>query len=615
MGLTRSYTYSEGRSGNTFLAPPETFPFGRIVTDVKAIAPSQLEVPIGEFPGLNNRPDANSATVQEGAGPVVGHVQVYLVFWGSDWTQNSTPTSEAVTNAVVQILYGPYMSELFQYEGIGGGRLVGTKTIRSTDPNLGFFNNDVKTFVSNQLNANVLPLPTRDNEYLFFVIMPSLLVGGDTAIIGEHDWFTQFGVNIPYAWVMNDGTLEFVTTVLSHELVESCTDPNLGTITIKGGAGSPCPNTDGKNCEISDVCSSTSVVCGVQVQSYWSVKDSACVVPKNIIPGEVAANPALIQGRFLRPGNFEMICPLAAGGLSHCSRVNSIDFVPWFGPSIFGTDVGNFDALSMIQSTFTSGANIGNLEVVAIFESELLYYWREDVSPYTWHGPVPMQGFEQRQFTGNPVLIQGRFERPGNFEVVIPLVSGGIAHYSRVNELPGVPWFGPNIFGTDVGNFDAVTMIQSNYTVGPDIGLFELIARVGGELLFYFREDAPPYQWWGPLPANGFEQRLFTGSPVMIQSRFGQLGINFELVVPLVSGGLAHYWRNNDTPTRLWSGPTVFAEDVGLFDEISFIQSDFSAGAGIGNLELVARVGSSLFFYWRDDTAPFTWYGPRVVVG
>jgi uncharacterized membrane protein len=81
------------------------------------------------------------------------------------------------------------------------------------------------------------------------------------------------------------------------------------------------------------------------------------VVPKNIIPGEVAANPVLIQGRFLRPGNFEMICPQASGGLCHYSRVNSMDFVPWFGPSIFGTDVGSFDAVSMIQSTFTSGSH------------------------------------------------------------------------------------------------------------------------------------------------------------------------------------------------------------------------------------------------------------------
>jgi hypothetical protein len=413
---------------------------------------------------------------------------------------------------------------------------------------------------------------------------------------------------------MNNG-LDFVTVVFSHELIEACSDPNVNRTIVQGGPGSACPNTDGNNCEIGDVCSSTDLVVGVRVQSYWSAKDNACVVPRNILSAEVESNPVLVKGRFLNPGNFEMLSPLASGGLAHFSRVNSVDFVPWFGPEVFGTNVGHFDAISMIQSNFTTGSGVGNLEVVALFQSTLLYYWREDVPPYTWHGPVSMNGFQQRLFTGNPVLIQGRFLKRGNFELVVPLASGGIAHYSRVNDDPALPWFGPEVFGTDVGQFDAITMIQSKWTVGPKIGLLELVARVGGTLLFYFREDQPPYKWWGPLPANGFNQSnvLFAGNPVLIEGRFGNNADNFELIVPLESGGLAHYWRNNDSSARTWSGPTVFAQDVGRFDEISFIQSGFSSGAGIGNLELVARVGRSLFAYWRDDTAPFTWYGPRIV--
>jgi hypothetical protein len=102
---------------------------------------------------------------------------------------------------------------------------------------------------------------------------------------------------------------------------------------------------------------------------------------------------------------------------------------------------------------------------------------------------------------------------------------------------------------------------------------------------------------------------------VLIEGRFGGHG-NYELVVPIVSGGLAHYSRDNDSSQRPppWSGPTVFAEDVGHFDEISLIQSSFSAGANIGNLELVTRVGQDVYHYWRDDTPPFAWYGPRVVI-
>ncbi len=598
---------------------PEPFRIQQGRVFVHGTVPTGSGILTADFPGLNNRPDATSATVLNEGGPVLQHVQVFLVFWGSAWNANPDPSAQEVANAAVAILYGPYMSGSAQYGGIGGGKLIGWKIIPNPDPPSPFSDARVETFLVNQLNANALPQPSQDNQTLFAVIMPRLLLGSDTTEIGQHGSIFQNGFRVPYAWVMNNG-LDFVTTVFSHELIESCTDPDLNRTVVQGGPGSACPNADGENgenCEICDVCSSTGLVVGVQVQSYWSAQDNGCIIPLNFVSGDAGANPVLIQGRFLNPGNFEMLVPLVSGGLAHYSRVNSIDFVPWFGPEIFGTDIGNFNAISMIQSNFTTGPGIGNLEVAALFEqSHLLYYWREDVPPYTWHGPISMNGFQDQLFRGNPVLIQGRFGQRGNFEMAIPLASGGIAHYSRANDDPSLPWYGPNVFGTDVGMFDAITMIQSNWTTGPKIGLLELVARVGGNLFFYFRDDASPYRWWGPIPPNDFNQGalLFTANPVMIEGRFGNNADNFELIVPLVSGGLAHYWRDNDSSARVWNGPTIFAQDIGQFDEISFIQSSFSAGAGIGNLELVARVGRSVYHYWRDDTSPFTWYGPRVVL-
>lgn len=590
--------------------PRAIIPFPR---QVRAFVPAGPRISAKELPPLNNRADATSVMIIEGNGTVLRHVQLYLVFWGSEWAANPEPSKDDVTNAAIRILYSPYMSGLAQYHGIGGGRFAGAQTITSTDPPAPFSDGDIQNFLIQQLDANVLPRPSSNNQYFFSVFLPKGLVAKNTDFIGEHNSFTRFGFTIPYAWIMNDGTLDYVTTIFSHELVEACSDPNLNAIIVKGGPGSACPTDEGANCEIGDVCSSTQVVSGVRVQSYWSAEDNQCIVPQNIISGEVAGNPVIIQGKFLSPGNFELVSPLVSGGMAHYSRVNSMDFVPWFGPETFAQNVGTPDALSMIQSNFTTGPNIGNLELVALFQGGLLYYWREDLPPYLWHGPVPMVNFEQRLFEGNPVLIQGRFEHRGNFELVVPLTDGGLAHYSRANDLPEVPWFGPNIFAKDLGVIDAISMIQSNWTVGPNIGLLEVAARLGSDLVFYSREDAPPFQWFGPLPQKGFEQREFTGNPVLIRSRFGSVG-NFEVIVPLAAGGLAHYVRNNDDPSRPWFGPNVFGEDVGVFDEISFIQSDFTAGAEIGNFELVARVGSTLLFYWRDDITPFTWYGPRVVV-
>ena len=439
------------------------------------------------------------------------HVQVVLVFWGAAWNGAATPSRDDVTNAVINILTGPYMSGLAQYRGIGGGSLVATATVSPPEPPAPFSLSDVSAMLFNQLTLNTLPQPTFDNQFFYCVVMPSGLLTSEKNAIGEHFFFNWFGRDVPFAWVMNDGTLGFVTTVLSHELVESCTDPDIDTIKIAGGPGTACPDPT-STCEIGDVCSSFELVGGVQVQSYWSEADNRCIVPKNLMNGMVRGNPVLIQGRFLNPGNFEMAFALQSGGLAHCSRVNSIDFVPWFGPEIFATNIGVFDALSMIQSNFTAGAGIGNLEVAALWQSKILYYWREDVPPYIWHGPETMNGFNQQLFTGNPVLIQGRFEHRGNFEMVVPLQSGGIAHYSRENDLAGVPWFGPNVFATELGVVDAVTMIQSNWTIaGADKGLLEVIARVGGNLFYYFREDRPPYQVVGTASNGGISAPTFHG--------------------------------------------------------------------------------------------------------
>lgn len=98
-----------------------------------------------------------------------------------------------------------------------------------------------------------------------------------------------------------------------------------------------------------------------------------------------------------------------------------------------------------------------------------------------------------------------------------------------------------------------------------------------------------------------------TGNPVLIQSRFGHQG-NFELVVPTSHEGLAHFWRNNDDPQLFpWSGPTPFGQGLGTVDAVSMIESNFGDP---GNLEVVARVGNSLFFFWRDSGPSFTWNGP-----
>ena len=212
-------------------------------------------------------------------GPVLNHACVQLIFWGTNWGASATPSMGAVTDAVVNMMSGPYTSALNQYRNIGKGALVGTTAVTTAvgsspaNPPNPFSDGNVSTLISNLVSAGRVPGPGTDSQLLYVVIMPPG-VGAGGSFIGEHTFFSLGGTNAHFAWVTNNGTLNGVTIILSHELVESCTDPEGSA--ILGDAGT-C--TQSGWCEIGDVCTSTGVVNGVTVQSYWSQRDKACIVP------------------------------------------------------------------------------------------------------------------------------------------------------------------------------------------------------------------------------------------------------------------------------------------------------------------------------------------------
>jgi len=78
--------------------------------------------------------------------------------------------------------------------------------------------------------------------------------------------------------VMNNGTLDSVTTIFSHELVEACTNPKGDGFQLN--APGHCVANPFNWCEIGDICEgNTDVVNGVVVQAYWSTSNGVCVVP------------------------------------------------------------------------------------------------------------------------------------------------------------------------------------------------------------------------------------------------------------------------------------------------------------------------------------------------
>jgi hypothetical protein len=298
----------------------------------------------------------------------------------------------------------------------------------------------------------------------------------------------------------------------------------------------------------------------------------------------------LIQSHFGSMGNFEVVVPSrAAGGLVHFWRNNDDPSFPWSGPTYFAGGLGAIDGVSLIESNFGSP---GNLEVVAVANGQLNHFWRDS----SWNGPYIIPS-TVGIVAGAPGLIQGTFGTRGNFEVVVPSSSAGLVHFWRNNDDPSLPWSGPTPFGGSIGKFDGVSLIQSNF---GSPGNLEVIAEAGGQQYHFWRDSTG---WNGPdiIPS------IVAGVPGLIQGTFGVKG-NFEAVAALASGGLVHFWRNNDDPSLPWGAPTPFG--LGLqFGFPSLIQGNFGSP---GNLEVVVGTfggSAELVHFYRDSIG---WHGPDV---
>lgn len=262
----------------------------------------------GEKFDLKNPPDDGNSniTVSFHGGALIPSVSLELIFWGNAWTsQQTTPAAIEVVRATQNMLSGPYMSGLDQY-GIGSGRLRDNGIIVLSDPPNPFSKDDWHNMIWDLIDQGTYPEPDDDggrNLYMF-ILPPGVNytdpnVGGIHGYPGDYD----FPFDYDHAWAgfaLNDGTLDTITTRLSHEIVEACTDPEDDGWTIDGRSS---PSD-----EIGDVCQNTTGrVNGVMVQAYWSQRDRACIIP-----------PVL-------PDDEDLVGAGARVALSHQSSIDQLD--------------------------------------------------------------------------------------------------------------------------------------------------------------------------------------------------------------------------------------------------------------------------------------------------
>ena len=232
-------------------------------------------------PNTTSTPPPPGTAFTAGPGLTLTNVHVQLIFWGAWW--NGNPLAGQVNNAVVNLLAGPYMSYLAQY-GIHRGNVKGVTFAGDSEPGNFAFTN-VTGLVNSLLDQDRLPEPDDQWPIVYAVIMPvnSSFSGGAT-VIGQNAKFTWNDYDIgdvdndpAYTlWTGNDGTLDYITTVLSHELAEIASDPN-------GGDGITQIGCTGSSCQIGDVGTVCQNWCdyvrGVKAQAYWSQLDGNGVLP------------------------------------------------------------------------------------------------------------------------------------------------------------------------------------------------------------------------------------------------------------------------------------------------------------------------------------------------
>ena len=194
-----------------------------------------------------------------------------------------------------------------------------------------------------------------------------------------------------------------------------------------------------------------------------------------------SGTPAFIEGPFGSPvGNFEVVTPLAAGGMRHYWRDNIPNHGAWNASIPFAQGFGTVTDVSLSRNKTGQ-----DLELVARVQNNLLHFFR---SGATWSGATALFA---PGASGAHSFVQGRFGTPGNFELVTPLGSGGLAHYGR-DPAASFSWFKTAGFGA--GTATSVSLIQSNY--GNNL---EVVTRQDDcSLLHYWRGSTGSLPWSTP---------------------------------------------------------------------------------------------------------------------
>ena len=221
------------------------------------------------FPGHSN------LVVVDGGGRRMYAAKVQLVFWGDEWlsTPPPSPSIEEVLADIEGIVASPYLDAVRQYGVVpfqGTFASLGDVYIEHRSvPNYEFTTVDVNYEAWLLMTSG--PIDDSSTTIVCLIMPPGATPNESRS--GEHDRSLQPNLRwVPTIWI-KFSSREQMSRTFSHELVETITDPEGDGIQVE-----PTGYFDWH--EVGDVCKGlVGQLGGVNVQSYWSAKDNACVIP------------------------------------------------------------------------------------------------------------------------------------------------------------------------------------------------------------------------------------------------------------------------------------------------------------------------------------------------
>ncbi|WP_446326977.1 galactose oxidase-like domain-containing protein [Burkholderia pseudomallei] len=271
----------------------------------------------------------------------------------------------------------------------------------------------------------------------------------------------------------------------------------------------------------------------------------------------------LIQSPYSGAGNFELL----AGdeyGMLHCLRRTNDNGAQWM--VAVGDGMGSKNSVSGYCHTYST--NYTNIEAAVVDDGAVKTYFRSNSTPWSAHKTISIgdaQGF--------PAYLQSNRNGAQQLELVVGMRRGGMVHYWR-DDKDGFTWKQSSIFGS--GQVKGVSVMQGNY-IGPDNNAnLELVAWVDDRLESWCCE-----------------------------------GRAWRKICNIATGGIAHYWRNNDAEGIPWSFTGTIGTGAyvaaGLLQSQNGVKGDFEAiGLRASGKADVFRRGDTLVWENSATVSPFS---------